>query len=280
MGSHRVTYNISGKIFETWCDDGTLETFFVFPPRLKGGDKLPSLRMHVPGEIRAFCLLGQYNAEREDIEFVLDGPLGYVYRLNVSVDPRSEASQTWTARKQGLTTSPVDYSRAMVYVPRQICVREASLNGPSTKDILMKPCSSFNSSASPESVCSLRLCITVTPIKLNRRQEELRSSQDQGFFHRRQRNLLRLRATSCGDSSRFTEIDEEEEGVLEGETAVKQKRQGLDKAKALVSHLLRPVDEMVQRADVKKIVSQKVSKLQDTTKRILVGKSRAKTQNK
>ncbi len=237
MASHRVTYNISGKIFESWCNDGILETFFVFPPMLKDGDKLPSLLMHVPGEKSAFKLNGGYNAESEELEFIFNGPLGYVYKLSISVDARKKSSQTWMANKQGVTSSPVDYSEAMLYVPRQICVREAT-SSPSTRDILMKPAGGGRLPS--DSLCSLKLCITVAPARLSRRQEMLRSAEDVGvgFFHRQRSRLFHLRATSCGDSSsRFTELEREEEEDdrekdKEGSGAIK-------KAKTLVKQFFR-----------------------------------------
>ncbi len=212
MTSQKVTYNVSRGLFETWCNNGFLDTFFIFPPRLKGGDKLQPLVMHLQGEKEVFKFMGKYNEESEDIEFLLDGPLGYAYKLSVSIRPRTEtSSQSWVAKKTGVTTFPIDYDASVVYLPRKICIRESSA-APPARDVLMKPAVD-GARSGDQSFCSLRLRIRLASVKLNGRQELKCADEEEVSSIRR---FLEARATSCGDypqllSEEDDDDDEEEE---------------------------------------------------------------------
>ena len=72
MKSPQVVYNVDRAQFIAKSDDpehAHLDTFFVFPPDLKEGDKLPSLLFYAfPKEKKAFQFDGQYNPDSDNLE--------------------------------------------------------------------------------------------------------------------------------------------------------------------------------------------------------------------
>ena len=160
MKSPQVTYNVKNENFEAKCEDGFLDTYFVFPPTLKEGDQLPSLMIYFREESEAFQFIGQYNPISENLEFLFDGPVGYSYKMSISLDPGSENPYVWKAKKHGCTTAFNAYEDAIVYVPKYICLDQSSLVG-AREDVMEKP--TFYGTCVPEVFCTLRLKIGVVP---------------------------------------------------------------------------------------------------------------------
>ncbi len=160
MKSPQVLYNVKNETFEAKCEDGFLDTYFVFPPMLKEGDKLPCLMIYFRDESEAFQFVGQFNSTTENLEFLFDGPTGYSYKLSISLDPGSENPYIWKAKKHGLTTNYSAFEDAVIYVPKYICLEQSSLVG-ARKDVMEKP--TFYGQSVPEVFCTLRLKIGVVP---------------------------------------------------------------------------------------------------------------------
>ncbi len=158
MKSPQVIYDVERSTFVVRSDDAHLDTFFVFPPQLQEGDRLPSLLFYIPECEKAFQFDGQYNPQTDNLEFLFDGPSGYSFKVSLSIDPGSEKPYIWKAKKHGQTTNFESREDAVIYVPKYVCT-ETATSVSSEKEVLSYP--TFYGTTIQPSFCTMRLKIGV-----------------------------------------------------------------------------------------------------------------------
>ncbi len=127
MEMSQVLYNQERQIYEVMARDGQVMTCFVFPSILKAGDKLPPLYMHIWAEEGVlFKFDGEYNAGTDNLEFFIEGPVGYVYKISLQVD-LPERSYAWKIKRHGHTNIGRENGATRLFVPRSLCVSPLSL---------------------------------------------------------------------------------------------------------------------------------------------------------
>jgi len=129
-----VYYNQDRKIFECYAQGqygNYVRTYFVFPPRMVAGDQLPPLYIHAFGQNDIiFKFHGEYEEESDNLAFYLEGPVGYIYKMALQVDPASGGQHqpySWKIKRHGHCQIGLGNDCTRIYVPRTICLRPASL---------------------------------------------------------------------------------------------------------------------------------------------------------
>ena len=122
MAYTNISYNPDMKIYEALCPNGQLMTYFVFPVNLKAGDTLPPLRTHCFHGGASFTFRGYYNDSKDNLEFVVDGPVGYSFKASLQVDSQAEGSYSWKMKKHGiLVGSDKATDESQFIIPRSLC---------------------------------------------------------------------------------------------------------------------------------------------------------------
>ncbi len=122
MAYANISYNPDIKIYEALCPNGQLMTYFVFPVNLKAGDTLPPLRTHCFHGGASFTFRGYYNDSKDNLEFVVDGPVGYSFKASLQVDSQAEGSYSWKMKKHGiLVGSDKATDESQFIIPRSLC---------------------------------------------------------------------------------------------------------------------------------------------------------------
>jgi len=174
-----VCWNLDRKIYEAVCPDGFLDTFFVFPPSLKSGDKLPPLfiRAFSNGET-IFRFQGEYNAEDDNLDFFLEGPVGWVYKASLQVDFPG-VPYVWKIKRHGHTQIGRLHDACRLFVPRTQCLARQGLLSAGA-DVLKRW--TFRGRAIPEQFGRLRLKVRLTPARCVQNQDSNRLSQGLGAY--------------------------------------------------------------------------------------------------
>ena len=120
-------YNSDRKIYEVQSSDGTLDTYFVFPPNLQLGDELPSLFIRCFGSKDIiFKFYGEYNEESDNMEFHVEGPTGFVYKGSLQAE-MPDQPYPWKIKRHGHVNIGKDNDATVFFVPRTLCLRPQTL---------------------------------------------------------------------------------------------------------------------------------------------------------
>ena len=82
-----LTYNKHEQYFEAHAVFGRLSTIIAVPVDLKSSQRLPKLLIKAFEQIDPFVFRGKYNGNTDNLEFIMDGPPGYNYKVTVSTMP-------------------------------------------------------------------------------------------------------------------------------------------------------------------------------------------------
>ncbi len=122
----QVFYNPEKQIYEVNAPEGKIATYFVFPPTLQTGDKLPPLYIHAWDQDVLFKFDGDYNAETDNLEFFIEGPIGYIYKISLQVD-LPEQTYAWKIKRHGHTNIGRSNGATRLFVPRALCLSSSTL---------------------------------------------------------------------------------------------------------------------------------------------------------
>ena len=126
MELSQVFYNQERQIYEVNSPDAKVATYFVFPPTLQPGDKLPPLYIHAWDKDVIFKFDGEYNANTDNLEFFIEGPIGYVYKISLQID-LPEQTYGWKIKRHGHTNVGRDNGATRLFVPRALCLSSQTL---------------------------------------------------------------------------------------------------------------------------------------------------------
>lgn len=149
--SPQLTFNSETCHYEAFCDDQSLDTFFVFSPDLKQGDKLVPLDLFVEGIAAPSQLTGSYNVKSKNLELEFVGTAGYRFVICISVESGSEEMYSWKSTQVGVES-------CKMFVPRSVCMNPSQFAS-AQEDVLGER--SFLGSSIPQVFCSLRLQIVM-----------------------------------------------------------------------------------------------------------------------
>ncbi len=161
MDMSQVFYNQERQIYEVKAPAGKAATYFVFPPTLQTGDKLPALYIHAWEQDVLFKFDGEYNAETDNLEFFIEGPIGYVYKISLQID-LPEQTYAWKIKRHGHTNIGRDNGATRLFVPRALCLRPQTLIE-SEQEVVKRW--SFYGQAVPQQFGRLRLKVAFFPAR-------------------------------------------------------------------------------------------------------------------
>ncbi len=124
-------FNQDLMAYEVSSHDGYIESSFVFPPKMKKGDKLPPLHMILFREGIVFSFFGEYNQVTDNLEFFVEGPAGYIYKGSLQVNPAvsddndghdSKSTYCWKMKRHAHTRKGRQQDSTQFFVPRSVCL--------------------------------------------------------------------------------------------------------------------------------------------------------------
>lgn len=175
-----VTFNRQRRIFEVFSPDGNVATYFVFPATMSDGDALPPLYIHAWKEDVLFKFEGEYNASTDNMDFFLEGPVGYVYKISLQVDvPGGGEPYSWKLKRHGHTNVGRDNNCTQLFVPRVLCLTERTLVGADKKVVKRW---TFHGPTVPEQFGRLRLKISFQPARCGENPENNYPKGSKGIF--------------------------------------------------------------------------------------------------
>ncbi len=178
MDSSEVVFNQERKIYEVTAEDGNFWTYFVFPAALEKGDSLPTLYIHALG--KDFRFEGEYNESSDNLEFFIEGPVGFVYKASLQVD-LPEEPYAWKIKRHAHTQIGRERDCTQLYVPRTICLRSPSLVT-SEREVLKRW--SFYGPTVPDHFGRLRLKVSLAQSKCKENPEEYNLRQSPTLLER------------------------------------------------------------------------------------------------
>ncbi len=127
MEVSNILFNSDTKTYEVKSENGKIATHFVFSPWMKKGDRLPPLHMVIWGDKVVFSFNGVYNVTTDNLEFFVEGPVGYIYKGSLQLDPALRSNTissgySWKIKRHGHTRTGRDHDCTQFFVPRSICV--------------------------------------------------------------------------------------------------------------------------------------------------------------
>ncbi len=126
MDMSKTFYNPEQKNYEVNAPNAKVSTYFVFPPNLQNGDKLPPLRIYAWKKNILFTFDGQYNAETDNLEFYIEGPTGFVYKISLQTD-LPDQTYAWKIKRHGHTNQGRHNGATRLFVPRSLCLSSPTL---------------------------------------------------------------------------------------------------------------------------------------------------------
>ena len=149
--SPQLVFNTETGHFEANHGDDGLDTIFVFSPDLKDCDRLPTLDLYIPKEIRPFYFSGSFNAKTKNLQFDFSGPEPHRFKISLSLDPGFDKEYIWK-------TKYIGNKSCRIFVPLAVCL-EPSLMVNSQEDVLSER--SFYGPSIPQVFCTMRLKIRI-----------------------------------------------------------------------------------------------------------------------
>ena len=122
----QIDYDETNRRYEIRSPDAKVSTYFVFPPTLEPGDRLPPLLIYAWSEGVTFKFDGQYNDKSDNLEFFIEGPVGFVYKMSLQVDLPGEG-YAWKIKRHAHTNTGKDNGATRIYVPRALCMNPNTL---------------------------------------------------------------------------------------------------------------------------------------------------------
>ena len=136
MISPQVKYNSEASRFEAECRNGLLDTYFVYPPKMKEGDILPNLYvLKVQDATKPFRISGIFDEKLDCLKFVLYGPKDYLYKMSVQLEASEDEPYIWKYKKHGETNGKGFCEKDIMHVPRSICLGSTNVID-STSDVI------------------------------------------------------------------------------------------------------------------------------------------------
>ncbi len=139
---------------------------------MKGGDKLPPLHMALWRENIVFSFNGEYNDQTDNLEFFVEGPVGFIYKGSLQVDPAQEAgdsgSYSWKMKRHAHTREGRDQDSTQFFVPRSVCLAAATTVGSETSVVKRW---TFYGRSVPQRFARLGLKLTFSPARCGENPE-------------------------------------------------------------------------------------------------------------
>ncbi len=166
-------FNPDTEAYEVRSDNGSIATSFVFPPQMKGGDKLPPLHMTLWRENIVFSFNGEYNDQTDNLEFFVEGPIGFIYKGSLQVDPAQDAGDSnsgysWKMKRHAHTREGRDQDSTQFFVPRSVCLAAATTVGSETQVVKRW---TFYGRSVPQRFARLGLKLTFSPARCGENPE-------------------------------------------------------------------------------------------------------------
>ncbi len=194
----QITYNREKRVYETEAPDGKVSTYFVFPPLMQDGDALPPLFIHAWADGVVFRFSGQYNANTDNLDFFVEGPVGYVYKLSMQVDLPSR-TYSWKIKRHGHTNTGRENGATKIFVPRVLCL--TSRSAIESERSVMRRWTFFGPSV-PDRFGRLRLKVAFSPARC--------ADNPENNFPRGSKGLLRYFPSTQGKEAAEVEDDDDQ----------------------------------------------------------------------
>ena len=121
MNQPKIPFNPVEDVFQTyWQMNDHAEVTLLVPDNIQDGDQLPKMEIKFEGEKQPFQIHGRYVDEEKNLEFIYDGPIGYSYKLGLSLLSNDEVGYEWKTKKQGFTKAGKVTEDDIIFVPKYI----------------------------------------------------------------------------------------------------------------------------------------------------------------
>ncbi len=173
MAMSEVSFNQERQIYEVNSPEAKIATYFVFPSVLQPGDKLPPLYIHAWENV-VFKFDGEYNPQSDNLEFFIEGPIGYVYKISLQIDLTDDEPYAWKIKRHGHTNMGKDNGATKLFVPRELCLHDDTMLVPE-QDVLKRW--TFFGQSVPQQFGRLRLKVAFFPARCGENADNHRDSK-------------------------------------------------------------------------------------------------------